>query len=1032
MNNESITASPNKAYSKRNSRQFELLGKELDGHKLNSSKISNITSSNFFGQNNNKKKNIRNFDNPIEEEIENISEELRLFKRNTRETDNNKLIYQTENDIFIIEKLLKEDNLLYNMNNPVTFLDIVCFILKKNNKRVEENEILKIFFSKIEKLVHMFKPLDINISDMMGRLVSHIKYEKKLKDNILFKEGDKGDKFYIILKGEVGILIQQEKTINCTPMEYLKYLMVLYLYQERSMLYKLLIINRENLKYDEKCFYSLMDAFKFYHFYKDLSIIKKPYRDVIEFTRTEVKIAKFIRKKNDFHPEDCFHSLDLSNLLAEELFNYYCRIIDNIHIFFWTDINESNNKKDISPTNNAAINNPKNLSELGIYIKFHEDHEPNIKTEEFFEKIYAINEISNDFILSCNVNDYIQRLSCEEILKLIRKDIKNFFVKTFEENISFKYYNYIEVNKLKDGNIFGELALINPSKKRTATVIIREDCHLGVLNKEAYDVSIKNAQDKLRIRHLLFFTNGPIFNGIAINYFLNNYLFRFKKRCYNLGDILFHRGEKRTKIFFIIRGELQLSGKMTLKSLTDIIVYLNDGKIIDDRGLSKNYYRESIHFRKFYEETKNNFRFYTLKDKEIAGLDDMSDDNVYLFDCKCVSIAPTEVYELDYSIYLDALEDYSVKKNNDEYVSMKKEIISSRLYRQRDSIAKNEFNRIKVFYLNVNEENNKNEEKTSIIDNNNTIKTLSNFFPLNSTTFNTKFLSFLDESQSLNNNTSNCFSTKFPLLCITRNSYLDLKNKSKTDSSDTNEQLLNSNKKKNKLEDSSNLQKEKGIILLKVNPENQKTFNYNNNINLIKSNENKIINGLLTYNRNNLKKQKLTRKLKIKNIKTKKIKKNITPCSKALIREFTKKYIEPIKIPLHKKKFIFNNQKIFEPLLDNKIKDDAKKVNLTLKKEINYPKTDENKNDNPIKEKIKTFIKNNEIRLENSSFYKNNNNKFSQTKRAFMDKYRGEKIEENYKDIFFIDFLCLDKWEEKTNKYTRKEKGKLRGKKIIK
>lgn len=92
--------------------------------------------------------------------------------------------------------------------------------------------------------------------------------------------------------------------------------------------------------------------------------------------------------------------------------------------------------------------------------------------------------------------------------------------------------------------------MINSSKKRTATVIIREDFHFGVLNKEEYNISIKNAHDKLRIRNLLFFTNDLIFNGIANNFFLNNYLFRFKKRSYHSGKVLFHRGEIRTKIFF--------------------------------------------------------------------------------------------------------------------------------------------------------------------------------------------------------------------------------------------------------------------------------------------------------------------------------------------------------------------------------------------------------------------------------------------------------------------------------------------------
>jgi len=81
---------------------------------------------------------------------------------------------------------------------------------------------------------------------------------------------------------------------------------------------------------------------------------------------------------------------------------------------------------------------------------------------------------------------------------------------------------------------------------------------------------------------------------------------------------------------------------------------------------------------------------------------------------------------------------------------------------------------------------------------------LNIFFQFNSTIFNIKILPILDESQSLNNN-SNYFNTKFPLLNTTRNSYLENKNKSKTDSSETNDLPLNSNKKKIKLEVSNNL-----------------------------------------------------------------------------------------------------------------------------------------------------------------------------------------------------------------------------------
>ena len=92
-----------------------------------------------------------------------------------------------------------------------------------------------------------------------------------------------------------------------------------------------------------------------------------------------------------------------------------------------------------------------------------------------------------------------------------------------------------------------------------------------------------------------------------------------KKKTYNLGEYLFRRGEKRTKIFFIINGELQIGGKMTLKKITEIISYLDRETRWDDGGVIVKYCKKCEDFIKFYEEKENNFRFYVLKKKEIAG-----------------------------------------------------------------------------------------------------------------------------------------------------------------------------------------------------------------------------------------------------------------------------------------------------------------------------------------------------------------------------------------------------------------------------
>ena len=1037
MNSEKIKTKTYNIFIKNINANLFQQASETDKNKLTASKIINNNNSNgnLFSNKQSKafnyKLNIFGSSNQIEEEIEKIIEELEIPKRSNSQIDNKKLLYQTENDIFIIERLLKEHSLMYKNENKITFLDVVCCILKKNNKKFQEIEILKIYFLKIEKLVEMFKPLNISLNDMMRKLVSRIKYEKKLKDNILFKEGDKGDKFYIILKGEVGILIHRERIISCTPMEYLKALIFLYLYHEKSLVNKSILSNKDILVFDEKCFATLMDIFKYYYFYKEFLNITF-YRDVIEFIKGEVKISKYLHKKNEFHPKECFQLLELSNLLAEELYKYYFRIIDNAHPIFWTKLE---NKNEITYNNNIN-NNPTYLAEFGLYIKFHENEEKNYKTETFFEKLNSINEISNNYICSCNVNDYLKRTNCDEIIKFIQKDLKNFYMNIYENKKNYKYYNYFEVNQLKDGNIFGELALINPSKKRTATIIIKEDCHLGVLNKEAYDSSIKNAQDKERIRNLLFFTNGPIFNGIANNLFLNNYFFRFKKRFYQSGEVIFHRGEVRKKIVFIINGELQLSAKITIKKLNEIINYLKVGKCLDD-DLSKKYCGENFKFNKFYDNAKKTLKFYVLKDKEIAGLDNMTENNIYLFDCKCVSLEPTEAYELDIKIFEEALEDNLVKKNNYEYVQMKKEILVNRLRIQRDSLIKNEYYRIKTFSLNLNldyifkKENNNDSNQQ---------------FHLNQITFNKKLKNSKEDTQntatSLNNfnTTINYFHKNIPSHILSPYEYLKnkiIQNKKINDVLKTeNEEeknlfhkktfnkalLLNKFNKINKQNSSLLYQKNKYKNILKYN-----------DINIIKNNERNKIRGFSSYINNKM--QKIKDRNFSSNKKTSKDmpqkilspllinrNKKIQTPSKILVREYKKKYIEPNKTPSHKRRFVFNNQTIFESLLNYKDIHEKKYIDLTQIKDNFPPKKTEN-----FKQKT-NFIFDNEIENSEPSRIKQNN--FLQNKYRMANNYKDKRMEENYKDIFFIDCLCLDQWEEKTNRNTEKEISKLKGKKI--
>ena len=1055
--------------------------------KLLSSQIpsTNLSKKNFLNISNKKVKKIGMFDflNPIDEEIEKIAYDLDLVNRKNSDIDNAQLLNMIEGDIININNIISQNNLSRDNDKIITFFDIICFILKKNHKKFIENELLKIYFLRIEKLLALFKPLDINLNDMMSKLVGHIKYEKKAKDNILFKEGDKGDKFYIILKGEVGILIHQERMVNCTLRDFLKCLMILYLYQEKSLVLKIILNNRELLKFDDRCFLTLMDTLKFYHFFKDFTYLKKTYKDILEFIQVETKIAKYIYKKNDFSPMNTFSTLDLQNSLAELLYEFYCRIINRMQNIFFTEI--ENADLNISKSRNNLINNPTNLSELGLYTRAHQFIENKYKTDDFLDKISSIQEISINYIYSCNVHNYIERISFEVLMDIIVNDSNDYYNKIYEDKKNFKFYNYLEVNRLKDGNIFGELALINPSKKRTATVIINEDCHLGVLNKEVYDLSIKTAQEKLRARNVKFFLEGHIFKNMSTNNFLNNYFFRFKKRIFNSGQTLFHRGEKRTKIFFIYRGELRLNAKLSLKKVTEIIEYLSEEKGSDDGGLSKIYLKENFHFKKFYQEVKKHFRVYVLKDKEISGLDDMTQNNIYLFDCVCVSSEQTEVYELDYKIFEKALQDSrNIRDNNKEYVSMKKKILINRLYKQRDSIAINEYNRIKAYSLNYNNIENilKNEEK-KISENN--IKALNNVFSLKK-----RFIPFIEESQITNNinNSSNTNQNKrLSIIKQTKdlNVYLELnkknKNQNKISKTDINEINNLFSLKKNqtpiKLKE-LNMKKDKSNIILPIKRE--RLLGFDNDIYLPKFEKNKKISRIGSSVKDNFKNerissirknQKLISPLPKKILSSiRKLKKCITSSSNVLMKEFKKRYIEPIRTPFPKRRFVFDNQKIFEPLLSgnpnisNRInitnRDKSNRSNKTIKSNksdrshksdkkkkyedksiqisINYVQKDENNKDYIIKPKL--LKSRSDVQFENSeSSNRNRKDNLSSGRNKInnysfgingINGYIDKSIQEKYKDIFLIDCLCLDKWEEKENKHLEKESGILRGKKI--
>ena len=185
--------------------------------------------------------------------------------------------------------------------------------MKKRQKSDTEKEILKYYFLSIEKLVSLLLPLEINVNDIIKQLSLQINFEKKMKNNILWKEGDQGEKMYIILKGNVGVLPQKESEGECTKLEYIKYLIILYLYQENSLISKIISENINNINITENNFFALLSIFKFYHTFTYLKQFKKQYKNISDFLEGEQNLKNYLFNLYKTSPTDSLKILDYSS-----------------------------------------------------------------------------------------------------------------------------------------------------------------------------------------------------------------------------------------------------------------------------------------------------------------------------------------------------------------------------------------------------------------------------------------------------------------------------------------------------------------------------------------------------------------------------------------------------------------------------------------------------------------------------------------------------------------------------------------------
>jgi CRP-like cAMP-binding protein len=144
-------------------------------------------------------------------------------------------------DIYINSKRMAVDI----DESPEGLQKLFNLYFKKARRTIHDAQVIQTYLSRMNEFMEMLRKVeDAPISELLQTISLHMTYEFIESNRLLFKTGDTGNKFYIILKGRVDILGAQPVKLAMNELEYITYLGGLKLYGETELLQKTVQANR--------------------------------------------------------------------------------------------------------------------------------------------------------------------------------------------------------------------------------------------------------------------------------------------------------------------------------------------------------------------------------------------------------------------------------------------------------------------------------------------------------------------------------------------------------------------------------------------------------------------------------------------------------------------------------------------------------------------------------------------------------------------------------------------------------------------
>ena len=176
-----------------------------------------------------------------EEKVEILNEKLKFIINSSRYLNQDPDI----NDYYL-QSNLEEVNM-----NRKQLLEIVLWCLVKPQKIQLDYKLIFYYLFFMKEFTKLLKKqAKTNTNDLIYLVATHLEYINIPQDKIMCKYGDRGNKAYIVLNGNIDILIPQKKSVYLDIENYYLYIATLIKYKEFTLLINVLKDNSENYPID--------------------------------------------------------------------------------------------------------------------------------------------------------------------------------------------------------------------------------------------------------------------------------------------------------------------------------------------------------------------------------------------------------------------------------------------------------------------------------------------------------------------------------------------------------------------------------------------------------------------------------------------------------------------------------------------------------------------------------------------------------------------------------------------------------------